>query len=149
MLVPYVGIFLRVCMSFREKREKRGGGGGGRKIGDGMGDDRLDLITGWNGWEGLWCAAFSIVHSCVQAGAGSTARDRPLPEGLGSRDAVRTGSGPGVTANRPDPSGRGTEDESAALPVSACVTLEGGVTGPPRYMNQDEVFLSSQVLGWN
>lgn len=47
-----------------------------------MGDDGLDLITSWNGWEGLRCNAFSIVHSCVQAGTGSTATGRPLPEGL-------------------------------------------------------------------
>lgn len=50
-----------------------------------MGDDKLDLITGWNGWEGLRCRAFSIVHSCVQAGAGSTATGRPLPEGLSEK----------------------------------------------------------------
>lgn len=47
-----------------------------------MGDDRLDLITGWKGWKGLWRSAFSIMHSCVQAGAGSTATGGPPPEGL-------------------------------------------------------------------
>lgn len=52
-----------------------------REIGDGMGDDRLDLITGWNGWEGLWYTAFSIVHSCVRAEAGSATTGRFLPEG--------------------------------------------------------------------
>lgn len=50
-----------------------------------MGDDGLDLITGWNGWKGLWCTAFSIVHSCVQAGARSTATGVPLPEGLSKK----------------------------------------------------------------
>lgn len=35
----------------------------------------------WNGWKGLWCRTFSIEHSWVQAGAGSTTPGRPLPEG--------------------------------------------------------------------
>lgn len=50
-----------------------------------MGDDRLDLITGWNGWEGLRWRAFSIVHSYVRAEAGSAAPLRPLPEGLSKK----------------------------------------------------------------
>ena len=70
-----------------------------KEIGDRMGDDGLDLITGWNGWEGLWCSAFSIVHSCVQAGAGSTATGRPLPEGLSKKDTVRTSSRSGLTVS--------------------------------------------------
>lgn len=37
----------------------------------------------WNGWKGLWCRTFSIEHSWVQAGAGSTTPGRPLPEGPG------------------------------------------------------------------
>lgn len=50
-----------------------------------MGDDELDLITGWNGWEGLRRGAFSIPHSCMQAGAGSSATGGPPPEGLSKR----------------------------------------------------------------
>ena len=98
---------LRVCMSFRErerfegreKREREREREREKEIGDRMGDDGLDLITGWNGWEGLWCSAFSIVHSCVQAGAGSTATGRPLPEGLSKKDTVRTSSRSGLTVS--------------------------------------------------
>ncbi len=102
MLDLYVGVcVLRVCMSCKwrgiEEREKEGE----KEIGDRMGDDGLDLITGWNGWEGLRCSAFSIVHSCVQVGAGSTATGRPLPEGLSKKDAVRTSSTPGLTVSGP------------------------------------------------
>lgn len=50
VLVLYVGVcVLCVCMSCTERgieeRKKE------TEIGDRMGDDRLDLITGWNGWE--------------------------------------------------------------------------------------------------
>lgn len=39
-----------------------------RKNEMGWGDDKLDLIMGWNDWEALRCGAFSIAHSCEQAG---------------------------------------------------------------------------------
>lgn len=75
-LVLCVGVcVLRVCMSFK------GGWWGWRQDGD----DGLDLITGWNGWKGLRCSAFTIVHSCAQAGAGSTATGGPPPEGSSRR----------------------------------------------------------------
>lgn len=45
----------------------------------------MDLITGWNGWEGLRWSAFSIVHSYVRAEAGSAAPLWPLPEGLSKK----------------------------------------------------------------
>lgn len=64
MLVLCVGVcVLRVCMSFKErereglKREKKRGRE--KEIGDRMGDDGLDLITGWNGWKGFCGAALS------------------------------------------------------------------------------------------
>lgn len=64
----------------------------------------MDLITGWNGWEGLRWSAFSIVHSYVRAEAGSAAPLWPLPEGLSkkkkrekTKDVVRTNSLSGRT----------------------------------------------------
>lgn len=74
---------LRVCMSFRgrgvEEREKERGRE--KEIGDRMGDDRLDLITGWKGWKGLWrsflnhaflCASWGRIHSYRRASARGT-----------------------------------------------------------------------------
>lgn len=52
---------LCVCMSFTAKgiEEKKKKTEREKEIGDGMGDDRLDLITGWNCWEGFCGAALS------------------------------------------------------------------------------------------
>lgn len=151
VLVPYVGVcVLRVCMSFRGRERDWGERKRGREkeIGDRMGDDGLDLITGWNGWEGLRCSAFSIVHSCVQAGAGSTATGWPLPEGLSKRDVVRTSNGSGLTVSRPSLDSK-IEDELCTHPAPPAMTLKHSSRGLPCYVSAADISCSSEVWGWN
>lgn len=116
-----------------EKRKKEGE----RELGGG-----LDLITGWNGWEGLRWSAFSIVHSYVRAEAGSAAPLRPLPEGLSkkkkkgrkkrekTKDVVRTNSLSGLTFSGLLLNSR-IEDESFTHPVPASIILEHSFNRPP------------------
>lgn len=60
------------CMRFKER---------GKRLETGWGMRNWIWLRVWNDWKGLWCRTFSIEHSWVQAGAGSTTTGRLVPEG--------------------------------------------------------------------
>lgn len=98
----------------------------------------MDLITGWNGWEGLRWSAFSIVHSYVRAEAGSAAPLWPLPEGLSKKkkekkqrtSSEQTACQAGLTFSGLLLKSR-IEDESFTHPVPASIILEHSFNRPP------------------
>lgn len=71
---------LHACTRFKE-RGIEGSAEERERLETGWGMTGWIWLRVWNGWKGLWCRTFSIEHSWVQAGAGSTTPGRPLPEG--------------------------------------------------------------------
>lgn len=88
---------LHACMRFKE----RGIGESAKqskRLETGWGMRGWIWLRVWNGWKGLWCRTFSIEHSWVQAGTGSTTTGRLVPEGVSvKKDIFRINSRSGFT----------------------------------------------------